>query len=143
MRADLFACLICVVLATTTGCVEAVNVAAPVAVGQGSPPVLDAITQRTILVGGFPRVIPEFHFHDADGDVRFIARELVDTNGPYEGTQGAPINLPPDLQKRGAVFAGGWACGANSYHATLRAYLIDQSGNRSNAMTYTIHCNGG
>ena len=119
------------------------SVAPPVASGVGTPPVLDAITFRHANRDGFQDVIPEFHFHDAEGDVRFIARELVSTNGPYERTQGAPIDLPADLQRRGAIFAGRWPCGANVYFATLRAYLIDQAGNHSNAMNYTIHCNGG
>ena len=115
----------------------------PVAVASGSPPVLEAITQRQVMQGGFPTIIPEFHFHDADGDVRFLARELVASNGPYGKTQGTPINFPADLQKRGAVFAGRWSCGPNVYYAKMHAYLIDQAGNRSNALDYTVHCNGG
>ena len=140
MRAPLSACLACA--AVLAGC-ETSTVAPPVAVGQGSPPVLDSITERSVILAGFPRVIPEFHFHDADGDVRFLAREMVETNGPYRQVGGAAVDLPPDLQKRGAVLAGGWPCGPNAYYVKMNAYLVDAAGNRSNAMTYTVHCNGG
>ena len=116
---------------------------APIGVASGSPPVLEAITQRQIMEGGYPVIIPEFRFHDADGDVRFLARELVATNGPHERTQGTAINFPAALQQRGAIFAGRWSCGPNVYYARMHAYLIDQAGNRSNAMDYMIHCNGG
>ncbi len=115
----------------------------PVAGASGSPPVLEAITQRQVMQDGYPVIIPEFHFHDADGDVRFLARELLATNGPHEQTQGTTITLPAALQRRGAIFAGRWTCGPNVYFARMHAYLIDQAGNRSNAMDYIIHCNGG
>ena len=48
-----------------------------------------------------------------------------------------------EAQKRGAVISGGWTCGTQVYYVTLRAFVIDADGNRSNAITYTIHCNGG
>ncbi len=115
---------------------------APMVVG-GSAPVLEAITQREIIEDGYPTVIPEFHFHDRDGDVRFLEREIVTTNGPYARTKGVAITFPADLQQRGAVFAGRWNCGPNTYYAKIHAYLIDRAGNHSNAMDYTIHCNGG
>ncbi len=126
------------------GCASNVGTPAPdLTAAAGPPPVLDAITIRGGTRNNFPFPIPEFHFHAPNGDVVYIERELVETNGPFEQTRGAPINLPADLQRRGAVFAGGWPCGPNVYHATMRAYLIARSGQRSNAMTYTIHCNGG
>ena len=55
----------------------------------------------------------------------------------------APINAPPDAQKRGAVVSGGWRCGTAQYYATMKAYVMDADGNRSNEVQYTIHCNGG
>ena len=113
-----------------------------VAAASGSPPVLEAITERQIMQDGYPVIIPEFHFHDADGDVRFLARELLATNGPHEQTQGTAITFPAALQKRGAIFAGRWSCGPNVYYVKMHAYLIDQAGNRSNAMDYSVRCNG-
>jgi hypothetical protein len=29
------------------------------------------------------------------------------------------------------------------YYVTMRAVVMDAEGNRSNSITYTIHCNGG
>ena len=123
-------------------CACQAGVQAPLPSADGSPPVLDAITEMTVTREGFPVVIPQFHFHDADGDVIFLQREIVETDGPHEKAQGTNVNLPPAMQQRGAIIAGGWSCGANHYHATLRAYLLDRAGHCSNAMTYTIHCNG-
>ncbi|WP_158915934.1 hypothetical protein [Caulobacter sp. S45] len=126
------------------GCVGE-TVAPPVAStapNAGSPPVIDEITQRTVRPV-YDTVVNEFHFHDADGDVRFIHRDLVETNGPIEKVQDGLVRLPPEMQKRGAIYIGYVRCGPNSYHMKMRAYLIDDAGNRSNTMDYTVHCNGG
>ena len=111
--------------------------------GQGSPPVLDAITEQSFTEEGLTVVRPFFHYHDPDGDVVYLARELVESDGPYQKTRGTPINDPAPLQERGAIFAGRWPCGPNRYHALMRAYLIDRQGNRSNVAFYDVHCNGG
>ncbi len=125
------------------GCTAGVTTAPPVlASGSGSPPVLDEITQKTVRPV-YDVVVNEFHFHDPDGDVRFIHRELVETNGPDKTIVDGVVRLPPALQKRGAIYAGEIRCGPNSYYIKLKAYLIDEAGNRSNAMDYTVHCNGG
>jgi len=108
----------------------------------GSPPIIDEITQKTQRPL-YDVVYTEFHFHDPDGDVHFIHRELVETNGPIGKVQDGLVRLPPDMQKRGAVFTGSIRCDANTYYVKMRAYLIDDAGNRSNTMDYTVHCNGG
>jgi hypothetical protein len=128
------------------GCTAGVTTAPPVlATASGAPPILDEITQKTVHAGSDPYdvVINEFHFHDPDGDVRFIHRELVETNGPDKTIVDGVIRLPAAMQQRGAVHAGQIRCGPNSYYIKLRAYLIDAAGNRSNTMDYTVHCNGG
>jgi len=53
------------------------------------------------------------------------------------------VAIPADAQKQGAVFSGGWNCNTNPYYVTLRAWIMDADGNRSNEVQYTIHCNGG
>lgn len=126
-----------------SGCAAGVTTAPPVvATASGAPPILDEITQKT-LHPVYDVVVNEFHFHDPDGDVRFIHRELVETNGPDKTIVDGVVRLPVALQKRGAVYAGEIRCGPNSYYIKLRAYLIDGAGNRSNTMDYTVHCNGG
>jgi hypothetical protein len=50
---------------------------------------------------------------------------------------------PPDVQKKGAVVSRGWHCGVAMYCVMLRGYIIDADGNRSNAIEYTLPCNGG
>ena len=84
-------------------------------------------------------------FLAAKGNAVMLRRELVDTNGAFAQTHiaSATINIPAEAQKKGAVISGGWMCGTNQYYITLRAFVMDADGNRSNALRYTIHCNGG
>lgn len=110
-------------------------------------PVLQSISMRTNVSNGFGTVsvVPDFHFIAPNGNAIVLRRELVDTNGAIAQTQinSETINIPAEAQKKGAVLSGGWRCGVAQYYVTLRAYIMDADGNRSNTMQYTIHCNGG
>lgn len=109
-----------------------------------SAPVLEAVTFHTQLLR-YQTVYPEFHFHDASGMVRYIHRELVETDDPgltAINTDGI-IRIPAELQREGAVFVGDWSCGPGKYYVTIRAFLINLEGGKSNTLQYTIHCNGG
>jgi hypothetical protein len=113
-----------------------------------SAPVLQSVTMRMdVPVGNgiVMSVVPDFHFIAPNGNAIVLHRELVDTNGAIAQTQIASetINIPAEAQKRGAVLSGGWRCGVAQYYVTLRAYVMDADGNRSNSIEYTIHCNGG
>ena len=113
-----------------------------------SAPVLKSVTMRMNVPdrnGIVVSVVPDFHFVAPNGNAIVLRRELVDTNGAIAQTQIASetINIPAEAQKRGAVLSGGWRCGLAQYYVTLRAYIMDSDGNRSNAIEYTIHCNGG
>ena len=118
--------------------------------GASSPnaPVLDSITVRYGVrtpIGIVYDLVPDFHFHAPGGNALVLHRELVATNGAIAQTQlaNASINVPPNGQKNGAVISGGWRCGVPIYYVTMRAVILDAEGNRSNSLTYTIHCNGG
>ncbi len=120
---------------------------ADAAQGKGAP-VLQSITWRGMVrtpSGAIVDVVPDFHFQAPNGNAVMLRRELVDTDGAFAQTQiaGATINTPAAAQKKGAVLSGGWRCGVSQYYITLRAYILDADGNRSNALRYTIHCNGG
>jgi hypothetical protein len=111
-------------------------------------PVLQAVTIRENVSNGFGGVVsfvPDFHFIAPNGNAVAVVRELVATSGAIGQTQiqNGTINIPSDVQKKGAVVSGGWHCGVAMYYVTLRAYIIDADGNRSNAIEYTMHCNGG
>jgi len=112
--------------------------------GMAAMPVLEAVTFHTQMQR-YQTVYPEFHFRDASGTVRYIHRELVATDDPGRrgiNTDGI-IRIPAELQRKGTVFVGGWDCGPGSYYVTIRAYLINLEGRKSNTLQYTIHCNGG
>jgi hypothetical protein len=111
-------------------------------------PVLQSVTLRTNVRGGRGNVIdvvPDFHFVAPNGNAIIIHRELVDTSGAISQTDipDATIRIPAAAQKKGAVQSGGWTCGKNQYYVTIRAFIMDAEGNRSNPVEYTIHCNGG
>jgi hypothetical protein len=53
-------------------------------------------------------------------------------------------NLVVELRRiQGATFVGGWPCGPESYYVSLRAFIMNLDGGKSNVVEYTIHCNGG
>jgi hypothetical protein len=113
-----------------------------------SAPILQSVELRTDVPdghGGVVSVVPDFPLIAPNGIAIFLRRELVDTNGAFAQTQirSATIDIPPAAQKHGAVISGGWSCGVAKYYVTLRAYIMDADGNRSNSIEYTIHCNGG
>jgi hypothetical protein len=111
---------------------------------QQSAPVLDSVTLREDIGGRYPVVYPEFHFHDPSGTARFIHREVVATNARRPlNVQDGIIDISSAQQIQGATYVGGWPCGADSYYVTLRAFILNLEGGRSNAIEYTIHCNGG
>ena len=95
--------------------------------------------------GAIADIVPDFHFVAPNGNAIVLHRELVDTNGSIGQTnlEDATINIPAEAQKKGAVVSGGWICGTAQYYATIRAFIMDLDGRRSNTVQYTIHCNGG
>jgi hypothetical protein len=99
-------------------------------------PLLNNSTPQTI--------IPEFNFVAPNGNAVLLHRDMVETSANNLHLNPATaINIPPDAQKHGASIAGGWTCNQGQYYATMTAYIMDADGNRSNAVRYTVHCNGG
>ncbi len=143
---SLFTSTIALVACQTPNTKSTPAVTAPL--NSASAPVLQSVTMRTdvpIGNGIFMSVVPDFHFIAPNGNAIVLRRELVDTNGAIGQTQimSETINIPAEAQKKGAVLSGGWRCGVAQYYVTLRAYIMDSDGNRSNSIEYTIHCNGG
>jgi hypothetical protein len=111
-------------------------------------PVIQSLTARYLVrapKGNIIDIIPDIHFVAANGNAIVVHRELIDTSGAISQTQlkDATIDIPAAAQKRGAVISGGWVCGTSVYYVTIRAFIMDTDGNKSNAVEYTIHCNGG
>jgi len=123
----------------------------PVPTTQAVPPtltVIQSISARAPAPGmlglNAEQITPEFHFAAPNGNAVLLHREIVktDANSPRLNPASV-INIPADLQKAGAVVASGWNCGGAQNYVTLRAYIMDSDGNRSNEVQYTVHCNGG
>jgi hypothetical protein len=138
-------------LARRTMMLPALVIGAPVlwmpelAAAQQSAPVIDSVTLREDDGGRYPVIYPEFHFHDSSGSVRFIHREVVGTNSPKPVmlNTDAAIGISATQQIRGATYVGGWHCGPETYYVTLRAFIMNLEGIKSNVVEYTIHCNAG
>jgi hypothetical protein len=109
-------------------------------------PILQSISVRINVRetnGTILDVVPDFHFIAPNGNAVLLHREIVDTNANRSNVNSAPITIPAEAQKRGAVISGGWRCNVGQYYVTMKAYVLDADGNRSNTVQYTIHCNGG
>ncbi len=110
--------------------------------GDGQPPHIDAVTFKDEPPGS-DLVQPEIHFHAVGGDVRFIREEAVESTGPAFKISGGPIEASAAKQRSGAVYSKDLRCSPGAYRVKVRAYLVDQAGDHSNTVAYTIHCNGG
>ncbi|MBA2589171.1 MAG: hypothetical protein H0U98_11190 [Alphaproteobacteria bacterium] len=90
-------------------------------------------------------VIPDFRVTVMRSPVVMRRRELVDSDGAFKDTQAASyaVDIAPGAAQNGVVASGGWECGTAKYFITMRSYVIDADGKHSNALRYTIHCNGG
>jgi hypothetical protein len=109
-------------------------------------PIIQSITAQVPTRGALVSnlIIPEFHFLAPNGNAVLIHREMVETSGnDIRVNPSGVINIPADAQKKGAVLGGGWNCATRPYYVTMRAWIMDSDGNRSNEVQYTIHCNGG
>jgi hypothetical protein len=110
-------------------------------------PVIQSVSARLgpQILNTTPEVmLIDFHFVAKNGNAVILHRELVTTSaGNPTFNPVLPINTPADGQKRGAVVTNDWHCNAGQYYVTMRAYVMDADGNRSNSVQYTVHCNGG
>ena len=108
-------------------------------------PVIQSITAYLPLRGSPANlIVPQIHFIAPNGNAVLLHRELVATSANnISYNQSSPINIPADAQKQGAVFGATWNCNVNPYYATMRVWIMDSDGNRSNDVQYTVHCNGG
>jgi hypothetical protein len=106
------------------------------------PPHLDRVELRA-TVQRYEKIYPTFYFHAPGGDVVAVRRQIVSATGANRNFNPVSrIDIAPDQQKRGAVWVGGWGCGPNASATTVRAFLLDRRGNKSNELEYTVVCKG-
>ena len=115
--------------------------------GDGSP-LLEWMRDTGPVIGpnGAPMdVIPDFRVTVMRSPVVMRRRELVNSDGAFKDTQAASyaVDIPAGSLQNGVIASGGWDCGSAKYFITMRSYVIDADGKHSNALRYTIHCNGG
>ena len=115
--------------------------------GDGSP-LLEWMRDTGPVIGpnGAPMdMIPDFRVTVMRSPVVMRRRELVNSDGAFKDTQAASyaVDIPAGSLQNGVIASGGWDCGSARYFITMRSYVIDADGRHSNALRYTIHCNGG
>ena len=117
----------------------------PVSSKPGGPVITGMTARLGVQIGNATnQIIPDFHFIAPNGNAVLLHREMVETNANnVHVNPSAPINIPADAQKHGAIISGGWSCNLGQYYVKMRAFIMDADGNRSNEIRYTIHCNGG
>lgn len=89
--------------------------------------------------------LPDLHFTPRKAKVVSLRRELVKSSASNGLEQQVPysIDVSDAQQDDGALNLDPWTCGADAYFISMRAFVIDADGRRSNAIRYTVHCNGG
>jgi hypothetical protein len=104
----------------------------------GTPPAIDSVDLRPTG----PVVYADLHFHAPDGNVVAIHRDILSSDAvqPMHVLSDTRVDSDIDVQKKGAVFTDRYPCGAERYHAVIRAYLIDSNHNHSNTLDYQINC---
>lgn len=120
--------------------------AADASSGAGAP-LLEWIKGRSSVIapdGAIVDRVPDFRVTAPNGNL-VVRRELVDSDGASTLTQAASyaMDISAGAHPDGVFASGGWVCGPSKYFITLRTYVIDANGRHSNALRYTIHCNGG
>jgi hypothetical protein len=89
--------------------------------------------------------LPDLHFMSRKAKVVSLRRELAKSSASNGLEQQVPysIDISDAQQVEGALDLDPWTCGADAYFVSMRAFVIDADGRRSNAVRYTVHCNGG
>jgi len=104
----------------------------------GTEPTIDSVSLRPTG----PVVYADLHFHAPDGNVVAIHRDILSSDAaqPMHVLSDTRVDADPDQQKKGALYTDRYPCGAERYHAVIRAYLIDSNHNHSNTLDYQINC---
>jgi len=105
----------------------------------GHAPVIKSVNLRDDLSSGSLVIVQEISFYDEDGDAYYIDFELV-SNLPNAHTVDGPISASSQQQKSGTITTGRWGCGGDQYEVTLQVTILDEAGNQSNTVEYTMLC---
>ncbi len=104
----------------------------------GTEPTIDSVSLRPTG----PVVYADLYFHAPDGNVVAIHRDILSSDAvqPMHVLSDTRVDADADQQKKGALYIDRYPCGAERYHAVIRAYLIDSNHNHSNTQDYQINC---
>jgi hypothetical protein len=112
--------------------------------GAAGPPTILGVTIKASHEGGELVYYQEVNFYDEDGNTNAIERNLVDLSDPsqrpYIQIQNGVINDVPEVQMIRSSTTETWHCYGRVYVATLEVSLVDEDGNRSKPVRYTIDC---
>ena len=109
-------------------------------------PIIQSISAQIPAMGALAPaglISAQFHFISPNGNAALLHRESESARSSNnDRNPNQAINIPAEEQKKGAVVTSLWSCNDSRYNVTVRAYILDTDGNRSNEVRYTVHCNG-
>jgi hypothetical protein len=109
-------------------------------------PHIDALTLSQGIRDGMPSVIQQITYHAPKGNAVTMHFEIISISSPAPdfGASDTRIAAPAARQQAGTFVTVNSGCGRfpSPYSVVKRAVLIDADGKRSNAIDYSINCNG-
>jgi hypothetical protein len=109
-------------------------------------PHLDALTLSPGSRDGMPSVIQQITYHAPKGNAVTMHFEIISISSPAPdfGASDIRIAAPAARQQAGTYMMVNSGCGRfpSPYSVVKRVVLIDTDGKRSNAIDYSVKCNG-
>jgi hypothetical protein len=111
----------------------------PTGISGSNVPVIQSVQLREDTSSGKLVIYQDIYFYDEDGDANYIDYSLV-SGPPDTYIIDGPIEIESQKQKSGTAMIGTWKCGDAEYRITLRVMILDEIGNQSNTVEYTMFC---
>ncbi len=115
----------------------------PTAIATQAPlpiPEVHTIEQRLVYNNGKLVIHKDIHFRDPDGDAYLVTYQVIQSDIKHYHVEDDPITAPSDQQKQDAIVTATWQCGSKNYRITLRTYILDRAGHRSQPFDLVYDC---
>lgn len=113
--------------------------------GRPNSPTILGVTIRKSQENGELVYYQEVNFYDEDGNTNAVEWNLLDLSDPTQRQsielENGVVDALPEVQKIRSKVTEPWHCNGQVYVATVEVSLVDQDGNRSERIRYTIDCN--
>lgn len=124
---------------TATSIPPSATIAPPTDIPGTHAPVIESVQLREDSSSGNLVIFQDIYFHDEDGDANQIDYTLI-AGPPGAYVINGPIDIASGRQISGTSMTGTWKCGDVESKVILQVTILDEAGNRSNTMEYTMFC---